>query len=91
MGWKELFLVAHPAMFCQVGRYDLNRPVEVATDNRFHVRDLVEGEPVWFETANGSRPQSYLGETFVVPAAAGSYRLIPDKGKLCRVVKVFVK
>jgi hypothetical protein len=51
---------------------------------------LVEGRSVLLETAGGAQRFHYA-ETFVVPAAAGSYRLISEDGSPLKVIKSFVK
>ena len=74
-----------------VHRYKLDTSVEVQTEGKCHVLNLVEGESARIETAGGdSFPISYA-ETFVVSAAAGSYRIVNTSGREIMVVKAFMK
>ena len=61
------------------------------TEDRCHVLTLVEGRSDGLETASGHRRRVNFAETVVVPAAAGSYRLINEGTERWRVVKAFVK
>ncbi len=90
-GWRELFLGTHEAIFYAVHRYELEAPLEARTGGRCHVMNLVEGDAVLLETESGRSTRINYAETFVVPAAAGSYRLSPVGDRPCRVVKAFVK
>lgn len=90
-GWCELFLGTHEAIFYSVNRYDFDSPLEISTEGRCHVMNLVEGEAVLLETARGRCTRINFGETFVVPAAAESYRLTSLSPGGCKVVKAFVK
>lgn len=90
-GWQLIHLPTHPAHFYDVHRLEFDDTIDVATEERCHVLNLVEGEAVLFETANGLRRRFHFAETFVVPAAARSYRLTNAGKRTARVVKAFVK
>lgn len=89
--WKLLHLPTHPRHFYDVHRFEFSSQVSASTQGACHVLNLVEGESVAIETAGGMRQRFSYAETFVVPAAAGSYRLISENGQQLKVVKCFIK
>lgn len=90
-GWREQFIGSHEALFYAVHRYEFERPIAAETAGRCHILNVVEGDGVTLETAVGERADFHFLETFVVPAAAGSYRLIPHGSGTVKVVFAFVK
>lgn len=90
-GWRIVHLPTHPEHFYDVHRFEFMESVEAATEGSCHVMSLVEGTSVILETADGMRQRFNYAETFVVPAAAGSYRLINENAAQAKVVKVFIK
>lgn len=90
-GWQLVHLPTHPAHFYDVHRMEFEDSIEVMTHNQCHVMNLVEGERVLLETENGLRQRFHFAETFVVPAAAHSYRLTKEGRGTAKVVKAFVK
>ena len=89
--WKLFHLPTHRDHFYDVHRFEFARSVEARTGGSPHVLSLVEGESVTLETASGHRQRFNYAETFVIPAAADSYRIINSSGKLAKVVKTFLK
>lgn len=91
VGWREVVVGTHDMLFYAVHRYEFDQPMEVETEGRCHILNVVEGTAVIVEMANGYRAQFNYAETFVIPAAAQTYRLIPMGDQLCKVVVAFVK
>jgi mannose-6-phosphate isomerase class I len=89
--WQLVHLPTHPDHFYDVHRFEFARSVEANTDSSCHILSLVEGQAVTLETANGCRQRFAYAETFVVPAAAGHYRLINEGPAPVKVIKAFVK
>jgi mannose-6-phosphate isomerase class I len=90
-GWRVVHCPTHREHFYDVHRLEFERSLEVATNGACHVLSLVEGEQVLLETEGGLRQRFNYAETFVVPAAAGRYRLVSESGAPLKVVKAFVK
>ena len=90
-GWQLMHLRTHPEHFYDVHRFEFAGKVEAATDGSPHVPNLVEGEAVTLETAQGLRQRFNFAETFVVPAAAEGYRLVNEGARPAKVIKAFIK
>lgn len=89
--WTHYHVPTHKEHFYDVHRYDFSDNMEIQTNNQCHVMVLVEGSSVILETKQGLRQRFNYAETFVVPAACVSYRLINEDNRPCKVVKAFVK
>lgn len=90
-GWRIVHCPTHPLHFYDVERLEFERPVESSTNHSCQVMSLVEGNGVLLETESGHRARFHYAETFVVPAAAGRYRLSSADGSPVKVVRTFVK
>ncbi len=89
--YQVVHLPTHPAHFYDVHRLEFEGSIEVETNDSCHSMSLVEGEFVVLETEGGYSTHFNYAETFVIPAAAGKYRLISPQGKPVKVIKVFFK
>ena len=89
--WRLIHLPTHLQHFYDIHRFDFKNYVESTTDGSFHIMMLVEGSSIILETAVGTRKRFNYAETFVVPAAAGKYRLINESKGEVKVIKAFMK
>ncbi|HVU15198.1 MAG TPA: class I mannose-6-phosphate isomerase, partial [Phototrophicaceae bacterium] len=89
--WQIIHLPTHAEHFYDVHRLEFATSIEVETLGSCHVLCLVEGEAILLETAGGAAHVFNFAETFIVPAAAKSYRLINRGKAAAKVVKAFLK
>jgi mannose-6-phosphate isomerase class I len=89
-GWQVVHLPTHAEHFYDVHRLEFANSIDVDTDGSCQIMSLVEGQSVILE-AGGLRQRFNYAETFVVPAAAGNFRLINEGTEPVKVIKSFVK
>ena len=90
-GWELIHLPTHQEHFYDIHRMEFESEIIIETNNICHILMLVEGTTIAVETENGLRSDFNYTETFVIPAAAKSYKLMNNgKGK-AKVIKAFVK
>jgi hypothetical protein len=89
--WELYHLKTHPEHSFDIHRYRFESEVEVATEGKCNVLNLVEGESAEVITASGGTYHLNYAETLIVAAAAGSYRLVNTSGRGIMVVKAFMK
>jgi mannose-6-phosphate isomerase class I len=89
--WQIVHLPTHHEHFYDIHRIEFDTEITLKTQGSPHVLMLVEGTSICVETAGGMRAQFNFIETFIVPAAAGSYKLINLGVSRAKVVKAFIK
>ncbi|WP_454803117.1 class I mannose-6-phosphate isomerase [Mucilaginibacter phyllosphaerae] len=90
-GYQLIHVPTHADHFYDVHRMEFDNKVTVLTNDVCHVLMLVEGKAITVETADGTKHNFAYAETFVIPAAAGSYQITNlGKGR-AKVVKAFLK
>ncbi len=90
-GMQLELLPTHPEHFYAIHRITLMGNTTIATEEKCHLLMLVEGKEVTVVTAQGKRYQLRYAETFLLPAAAGSYRLENTQSTPLKLIKAYVK
>ncbi|MDR1371058.1 MAG: ROK family protein [Dysgonamonadaceae bacterium] len=84
-------LPTHPEHFYDIYRYRFENEIVIENNDKCHVWMLVEGSSVILETRSGMKQRFNYAETFVIPAAAGSYKITNEGKDKALMVKSFVK
>jgi hypothetical protein len=90
-GWELIHLPTHAEHFYDIHRFDFSTGVDARTGGSPHVLNVVEGPSVLLEIPAHPPQRFAFAETFVVPAAAETYRLRSDTGQPVKVIKAFLK
>ena len=90
-GYQLVHVPTHTEHFYDVHRVEFDRKVTVTTNDVCHVLMLVEGKIIAIETADGTKHVFAYAETFVIPAAAGSYTITNLGQGRAKVIKAFLK
>ena len=89
--WELVKLPTHRDHFYEIERIEFDTELLISTEDKCHILMLVEGTTISAEVKDGDAYRFNYAETFIVPAARGSYKLI-NHGKLrAKVIKVFLK
>jgi len=91
--WEDgrmVHLPTHPEHFYDIHRLEFKNHIEVKTEGKCHILNLVEGDCVVVRTSKNEQIIHYA-ETFVIPAAVGTYTLINQVQNEVKVIKAFVK
>jgi mannose-6-phosphate isomerase class I len=93
-GWREERTGLHGYEFIETRRHWFTRPVAHHTDGTVNVLNLVEGEvAIVTSPERAFEPfEVRYAETFIVPAAVGTYTIQPAvAGAQCATIKAFVR
>lgn len=84
-------LPTHNDQFYDIERYTISDEISIATENKCHVWMIVEGQSVLIETKKGYQQRYHYAETFIIPAAAGEYKIVNEGDEKVVLVKSYVK
>jgi hypothetical protein len=80
-GWREERTGLHPLEFIETRRHWFRKPVTHQTAGSVHVVNLVQGDRASIESPTAAFEPFPLGfaETVIIPAAVGTYRVLPGE------------
>jgi len=89
-GWEIIHVPTHADHFYDVERVEFDNTITLSTDDSCQVLMLVEGTSIDVNTNNQNTTFHYA-ETFVIPAAAGSFTMQNNGTSRAKVIKAFIK
>ena len=90
-GWQLYNLPTHETHLHNIMRYHFHGTIDIETRNKCLVMNLAEGTTIDIITKSGIRQSFSYAETFIVPAAAGSIKIINKSVSEAILVYAFVK
>ena len=89
--WVLEHLPTHRTHLYDVHRYTFESKISVETAGKCHVLSLVEGSSILIQTESGYSTSFNYAETFILPAASGTYTIVNETGSEVKLLKAFVK
>jgi len=89
--WVLEHLPTHRTHLYDVHRYTFRSEISVETAGKCHVLSLVEGSSIIIRTESGYSTSFNYAETFILPAASGTYTIVNESGSDVKLIKAFVK
>jgi mannose-6-phosphate isomerase class I len=95
-GWREESTGLNELEFIETRRHWFTKKVDHHTNGIVHVLNLVEGREIMVESTKNLFPPFivHYAETFIVPAAVGTYSIRPHgeaEGTECATIKAYVR
>ena len=90
-GWKLFHMPTHPTQFYDVIRYHFEGTIDVRTNNKFHVLNLVEGREIIVEVPGSCKAGFRFAETFIIPASVKEYKVVNQFPEPAILIIAFVK
>lgn len=89
--WQLVKLSTHKDHFYEIERIEFDTEITFDTADKCHVLMLVEGTAISVEVKDAGSYRFNYAETFIVPAATGSCKLVNHGLQRAKVIKVFLK